>query len=211
MRIRIAREGYQFIAGTAGAAALFGLLGWVGPALVTLGAAGCVAAFFRDPDRQVPAGAGVVVSPADGRVIDVEEGVQIPQLPGPASRVSIFMSPLNVHVNRTPVAGTVDSVRHQAGKFHAAFSPKASPDNERNAILLTDEREQPFLMVQIAGFLARRIVCYLAPQARVERGARCGIIMFGSRVDLYLPQAVALQVRAGDRLRAGESVVGAYQ
>jgi phosphatidylserine decarboxylase len=118
------------------------------------------------------------------------------------------MSPLNVHVNRAPVTGTVKSVRYRPGKFHAAFSPKASPENERNAILIDDDRRRRFLMVQIAGALARRIVCYVRPDAHIERGARCGIILFGSRVDLYLPASVSIRVSRGDRLRAGESVVG---
>ena len=170
-----------------------------------------MAAFFRDPERRVPAEAGLVVSPADGRVIDLEDEVRVSDLPEPASRISIFMSPLNVHVNRVPVTGTVLAVRYQPGKFHAAFSPKASPDNERNAILITDERDQRFLMVQIAGAMARRIVCYVAPEARVKRGARCGIILFGSRVDLYVPATIELKVRRGQRLRAGESVIGVYR
>jgi phosphatidylserine decarboxylase len=208
--MRIAREGYPFVGAAAGAAVIAGLGGWQAPALGALVLAGFFVNFFRDPERRIPDGAGLVVSPADGRVIAVEPDVRASELPGPATRVSIFMSPLNVHVNRAPVAGTVLAVRHQPGKFHAAFSPKASPDNERNAILIRDERQERILMMQIAGALARRIVCYVRPEARVERGGRCGIILFGSRVDLYLPPAVAIRVRAGDRLRAGESVIGAY-
>jgi phosphatidylserine decarboxylase len=208
--MRIAREGYRVILPVAGATGLCALMGWGALALGGLVLTGFVTAFFRDPERRVPDGAGLVVAPADGRVIEIEEGVRVPQLAAPASRVSIFMSPLNVHVNRAPVAGIVRSVQYQVGTFHAAFSPKASPDNERNAIVLADERNEQFLMVQIAGALARRIVCYLVPDARVSRGDRCGIIMFGSRVDLYLPAVVAIRVRSGDRLRAGESVIGAY-
>jgi phosphatidylserine decarboxylase len=208
--MRIAREGYPFVGAAAGATVVAWLAGWLGPALVALVLGGFFVNFFRDPERRIPEGAGLVVSPADGRVIDVEPGARAADLPAPATRVSIFMSPLNVHVNRAPVTGTVVAVRYQPGKFHAAFSPKASPDNERNAILIRDERQEPILMIQIAGALARRIVCYVRPEARVERGGRCGIILFGSRVDLYLPPAVAIRVRAGDRLRAGESVIGAY-
>jgi phosphatidylserine decarboxylase len=209
--MRIAREGYPFVGGGAAVAGVCGLLGWQGLALGALGATAFLASFFRDPERHVPTGAGLVVAPADGRVVDVEAGAQMPELSGSAWRVSIFMSPLNVHVNRAPVGGTVLGVQYRPGKFHAAFSPKASPDNERNAIVIADEHGQHFLMVQIAGAVARRIVCYVAPNARIERGMRCGIILFGSRVDLYVPDAVALRVRRGDRLRAGESVIGEYR
>jgi phosphatidylserine decarboxylase len=179
--------------------------------IVALGLTVFLAAFFRDPERLVPETSDLVVAPADGRVIDVEGGVRVAQLPAACSRVSIFMSPFNVHVNRAPVAGIVRTVQYQAGKFHAAFSPKASPDNERNSILMVDERDEQFLVVQIAGALARRIVCYVAPNSRLERGDRCGIIMFGSRVDLYVPESVTVSVQSGDRLRAGESVIGVYQ
>jgi phosphatidylserine decarboxylase len=207
--MRIAREGYPFIGAAAGTAAVAGILGWSIPAVVALLAAGFFAWFFRDPERRIPQGDDLVVAPADGRVIEVEGEGHVAEVGGPATRVSIFMSPLNVHVNRAPVTGTVMAVRYRPGKFHAAFSPKASPDNERNAILIDDDRQRRFLMIQIAGALARRIICYVGPQARIERGARCGIILFGSRVDLYLPPGVTIRVRRGDRLRAGESVIGA--
>jgi phosphatidylserine decarboxylase len=208
--MRIAREGYPFVGVAVGVAAAAGLAGWHVPALAALTCAGFFVTFFRDPERRIPQAEGLVVAPADGRVIDVESGARIPELPAPATRVSIFMSPLNVHVNRAPVTGTVLAVRHRPGRFHAAFSPKASPDNEQNAILIRDERQERFLLIQIAGALARRIVCYVRPEARVERGGRCGMILFGSRVDLYLPAGVAIRVRSGERVRAGESVIGAY-
>jgi phosphatidylserine decarboxylase len=209
--MRIAREGYPFI-GIAAAGALVGtVLGWYVPAGGALVLTVFFAGFFRDPERVVPQGAGLVVAPADGRVIDVERGVRIAEVTGAVSCVSIFMSPLNVHVNRAPVSGTVEAVRYQPGKFHAAFSPKASPDNERNSILIADGQDRRVLMVQIAGALARRIVCYVQPRARVERGGRCGIILFGSRVDLYVPDEVDIRVRPGERMRAGETVIGAYR
>jgi phosphatidylserine decarboxylase len=209
--MRIAREGYRFVGAAAVSAVLAGLLSWQGLMVAAVGLTVFLAAFFRDPERQVPGSAGLVVAPADGRVIQVEGGARVPELLGPASRLSIFMSPFNVHVNRAPVTGTVRSVHYQRGRFHAAFSPKASPDNERNTILLVDERNEQFLIVQVAGAMARRIVCYVAPDERVERGARCGMIMFGSRVELYVPESVSVMVRPGDRLRAGESVVGVYR
>jgi phosphatidylserine decarboxylase len=209
--MRIAREGYRFIATAVVAAGLAALAGWAIVAGAAVALAGFFLWFFRDPERTVPADPRLVLSPADGKVLAIERGLRVPELPEPCDRVSIFMSPLNVHVNRAPVSGRVVSVRYQPGKFHAAFSPKASADNERNAIVIADDRDARFLMVQIAGALARRVVCYLAPEARVERGARCGIILFGSRVDLYLPPSVAVAVQPGDRLRAGESVIGGYR
>jgi phosphatidylserine decarboxylase len=162
--------------------------------------------FFRDPERVPPAGERAVVSPADGRVLAVVAEREERFLAAAATRVSIFMSPLDVHVNRNPVAGTVERVEHTPGKFRAAFADKASLDNERNAVVLAAGGRR-YLMVQIAGALARRIVCRLAPGDRVERGARFGLIMFGSRMDLYLPAGVRPVVKAGDRVRAGATVV----
>jgi phosphatidylserine decarboxylase len=209
--MRIAREGYPFIGATVAATALLALAGWLVGAAVALVLTAFMLNFFRDPERRPPPGEGLIVSPADGRVIAVEAGVQEAQLGVPRSRVSIFMSPLDVHVNRAPVTGTVVDVRYRPGKFRAAFSPKASADNERNAIFIDDTRGERFLMVQIAGALARRIVCYVRARAQVERGARCGMILFGSRVDLYVPPAVEVCVRVGERVHAGESVIGAYR
>jgi phosphatidylserine decarboxylase len=162
--------------------------------------------FFRDPERIPPADERLVVSPADGRVLAVAAEREERYLHGPATRVSIFMSPLDVHVNRNPVAGSVAMVEHTAGRFRAAFADKASLDNERNAVVLEHEGRR-FLMVQIAGALARRIVCRLAPGDRVRRGERFGMIMFGSRMDLFLPPGVRPRVRPGERVHAGTTVL----
>ena len=160
--------------------------------------------FFRDPERIAPPGERLVVAPADGRVVAV---VSERALDAEATRVSIFMSPLDVHVNRSPVAGVVEEVRHTAGRFRAAFADKASLDNERNALVIASAGRR-YLLVQIAGAVARRIVCHVAPGDRVQRGERFGMIMFGSRVDLFLPSGVRPIVRRGDRVRAGTTVVG---
>jgi phosphatidylserine decarboxylase len=162
--------------------------------------------FFRDPERVPPAGERFVVSPADGRVIAVVPEERVPFLTGPVTRVSIFMSPLNAHVNRSPVTGRIGLVEHTPGKFRAAFADKASLDNERNAIVV-ESGARRFLMVQIAGALARRIVCHVTPGREVGRGERVGLIMFGSRVDLYLPPDVRPLVAEGDRVYAGSSAV----
>jgi phosphatidylserine decarboxylase len=161
--------------------------------------------FFRDPERRAPADERLVVSPADGRVLNIGE-TAAPQLGGNATRISIFMSPLDVHVNRHPVSGTVEQVQHTAGKFRAAFADKASLDNERNALLVTSGARR-YLVVQIAGAVARRIVCHARPGDPARRGERFGMIMFGSRVDLFLPRDVRPVVRPGDRVHAGSTVV----
>ena len=162
--------------------------------------------FFRDPERAPPPGEHLVLSPADGRVVAVVPEREDRFLAAPATRISIFMSPLDVHVNRNPVSGIVERVQHTAGKFRAAFADKASLDNERTALVL-ESGGRRYLLVQIAGALARRIVCRVRPGDRVQRGERFGMIMFGSRVDLFLPAGVVPVVQRGDRVRAGTSVI----
>jgi phosphatidylserine decarboxylase len=195
------------------AGGVLGVVGAVGAAaghpaalLPLLAGVGFCLYFFRDPERTPPAGEHLVVSPADGRVLEVRAEREERFLGAPATRVSIFMSPLDVHVNRSPVAGTVERVQHTAGKFHAAFADKASLDNERNAVVLESEGRR-YLVIQIAGALARRIVCRRAPGDRLGRGERFGMIMFGSRVDLFLPPDVTPRVSKGDRVQAGRTVV----
>ncbi len=206
----IARDGWGVIgtvAGVLGTVAVVGVLAghpWaVLPLVVGLAFS---LYFFRDPERTPPPDGRVVVSPADGRVLGVEPMREDVFLSAPTTRISIFMSPLDVHVNRSPVTGTIELVRHTAGKFRAAFQDKASLDNERNAVVLASGGRR-FLVVQIAGAVARRIVCHRGPGDRVGRGERYGMIMFGSRVDVYLPPDVKPTVRRGDRVRAGASQI----
>jgi phosphatidylserine decarboxylase len=160
--------------------------------------------FFRDPDRKIPTESGVIVSPADGRVVQVVE-----ENPGgqPVRRVSIFMSPFDVHVNRAPISGTIREVSYQKGAFHIASQPRASLENEQN--VFTIEGEQGKVVVrQIAGVLARRIVFWKKPGDRLERGERVGLIKFGSRVDVLLDSEVELRVKVGDHIQAGSSILG---
>jgi len=166
--------------------------------------------FFRDPERVAPQDDRAVVSPADGRIVAIVPEREDRFLNALATRVSIFMSPLDVHVNRSPVTGTVRQVQHTEGKFRAAFSDKSSLDNERNAVVLESGGKR-FVLVQIAGALARRIVCHVGPGDRLERGQRFGMIMFGSRVDVFLPPGVQPTVSKGERVRAGTSVLGRVQ
>ena len=167
--------------------------------------------FFRDPDRYPPRTENVVISGADGRVTDITE-VAFPGSTGRLyHRVSVFMSPLNVHVNRAPVAGEVIMVDHTAGEFRAAFRDDTSEHNERNLIAMTDASGRMFGMMQVAGYLARRIVCRVRAHDRIQAGQRIGLIMFGSRVDHFFPSEYRVTVAAGERVRAGESIIGAIE
>jgi len=206
----IAREGYPRIAAAlVVAVALWWLSGPVGGAVGAVLVA-FVLSFFRDPERAIPIDPGVIVSPADGRVLKAETVDEGRFLNCRAHQVSIFMSPLNVHVNRNPVSGRVADVRYHAGRYFRAFADKASLDNEQNAIVVEDEQGRRIAFVQIAGFIARRIVCYLRPGMAVARGTRCGIIMFGSRVDVFIPADAALRISVGARTRAGETVIAQW-
>ena len=209
--MRFAREGYFYIALTVALAvlALASAPSWVAWPLVVF--AGLVVNFFRDPERVVPGGDQLITSPADGKVVAITDVITDNEVVGrPCRRVSIFMSPLNVHVNRIPVDGVVRYVEHFPGHFHAAFLDKASELNERNAVVVEDRRGARILFVQIAGQLARRIVCKIAVGDQVRRGERYGMIMFGSRLDLYVPEVVKLDVAIGDRTTAGETIIGSY-
>lgn len=205
----IAREGLPLIWGSGIVTLVLNLAGWWWIGLAALVLTFAVAAFFRDPERKIPEAANLLLSPADGRVVRIDEGVCPEGRPGESfRRVSIFMSPLDVHVNRIPWSGEVLSVSHKPGRFLAAYSDQAPFENERTEISLRDPRGRIFVFVQIAGLLARRIVCHLAPGQPVARGERFGLIMFGSRVDVYLPLETAVRVNLGERVRAGESALG---
>ena len=168
-----------------------------------------IALFFRDPDRYPPRTEGVVICGADGKVTDISD-VSFPGMAGmPCRRVSVFMSPLNVHVNRAPIGGEVTTVEHTAGEFRAAFRDDASEHNERNLIAMTDASGRTFGMMQVAGYLARRIVCRIRARDRIQAGQRIGLIMFGSRVDHFFPLEYRVTVSLGQRVRAGESIIGA--
>jgi phosphatidylserine decarboxylase len=179
-------------------------LGWIG----VLATAWC-AYFFRDPVRVVPVGEGFVVSPADGRISQVALALPPPELEmGPEQRVriSIFMNVFDVHVNRAPMAGEVRRIVYRAGKFINADLDKASEDNERNSLLLRTSAG-PVAVVQIAGVVARRIICFVREGASVAAGERIGLIRFGSRVDVYLPAGVKPLVSEGQTALAGETVL----
>jgi phosphatidylserine decarboxylase len=164
--------------------------------------------FFRDPERTpLSQNPSDVISSADGTVLKVES-VNDPRYGAPAEKISIFMSPLNVHVNRAPIQGKVTKVEYVAGKFFAANLDKASTDNERNWVTLQNAKGQQVAFLQIAGFIARRIVCRTHVGDQLDVGQRYGMIRFGSRMEIFLPKGSRIEVKPGDKIQAGETVVG---
>jgi phosphatidylserine decarboxylase len=187
------------------AASRFGGLFWI-LLLATL----CVTAFFRNPHRGIPEDPKAIVCPADGRILDVESIPSAGLIPVPSRKISIFMSPLDVHVNRVPASGTVKRKAHRPGKFYVASLPKASTKNERVELLIETPEGFSLGIVQIAGRLARRIVCNPIEGEWVEKGKRFGLIRFGSRVELFLPKQVSVSVQPGQRVKGGETVMGYF-
>ena len=165
-----------------------------------------VTCFFRDPERHIPNEPNVIVSPADGKITEIITEKE-PINGELCKRVTIFLSVFNVHVNRVPIAGTIDEIRYNPGKFLAAFNPKASMDNEQNIILINNGKTHVFVK-QIAGLIARRIVCWPKKGDYYESGQRYGLIRFGSRVDILLPETTKLSVTCGDRVSGGKSIIG---
>ncbi len=201
----IAREGWPFLAAAVVAAAVATALGgwWSLPFWL---AALFVLQFFRDPPREVPAGEGLVLSPADGRIVQVGEA-RDEYLKRDSVKISVFMNVFNVHSNRSPVDGTVEGVWYFPGRFVNADLDKASTDNERNAVHLRTPDGRDVTSVQVAGLIARRILCYVGRGDRLVRGQRYGFIRFGSRVDVYLPPGSRPRVAIGDRVSATSTVL----
>jgi phosphatidylserine decarboxylase len=212
LNVPIHREGYPFIALFAGVNLLaFLIANWLGVVLLPL-TIWCIA-FFRDPERNTPVAPGLVISPADGKLLPIVEAVPPPELglgESPRVRLSIFMNVFNVHVNRNPVSGTVTGLAYRPGKFFNASFDKASVHNERMAIRVRPDGGAPdadLVVVQIAGLVARRIVCELAQGQQVHRGTRFGMIRFGSRLDVYLPPGARVVAAPGMKTVAGETVL----
>lgn len=205
----IAKEGVPFlIPALIGTLLCFGL-GWTASALLILLITLFIAYFFRNPKRKIPSLKNIVVSPADGKVIEVGECPEGRFFNEKTLKISIFMSPFDVHLNRAPVSGKVLQVAYFPGKFFAANRDKASLQNEQNALVIeAEEIPAKVLLIQIAGFIARRIVCYAKPGDLLHRGDIFGLIRFGSRVDLYLPVTIRPIVRVGQHLKGGESIIG---
>ena len=203
-RLPIASEGWPFILPAFALVLFCALLHWRAAAAVALVLALFVTWFFRDPARAIPADPETLVSPADGRVIEIVPGA------GGVTQISIFLSIFNVHVNRSPVAGEVVDVTRRPGKFLAAWKHEASSDNAQASVTVRTPRGD-VRFVQITGLIARRIVCHLAPGSIVARGERYGLIRFGSRMDIFLPPAAEPTVRVGDSVRGGTDVIARWK
>jgi len=207
--IPIAKEGFPFIAVAFALAALAALAGMEALAGALIILTLFVAYFFRDPERATPQEPKALVAPADGKVLKIET---LPPSQNPlgleVEKLSIFMSLLNVHVNRFPADGIVEQISYEHGKFFSANMDKASELNERNRIFLNTPEAGRILLVQIAGLIARRIVCWVHKGQRVFRGQRLGLIRFGSRVELYVPSTCRIVVKEGQNVKAGETIIG---
>jgi phosphatidylserine decarboxylase len=207
-QIPVAKEGYPFIIFSAFVTITAALLEYEFFAVIFLFLTGFVFYFFRDPERVVPDGEDVVVSPADGKIILVEKMFDDRFVNEHVYKVSIFMSIFDVHVNRLPFPGEVEKIQYKAGSFYAANTDQGGLSNEHCALILSTPKNFHYAVVQVAGLVARRIVCWVEKGDTVARGSRFGIIRFGSRVDIYLPQQMQLEVRSGQRVRAGETIIG---
>lgn len=206
MRIPVAPEGWPFILPPVAGAVLLGLLGWWWSGALLGIIALAFGLFFRDPERSGPNVSGAILAPADGKVVELKPGVA-DRFVGDSTQVSVFLSPLDVHVNRSPISGLVTDVQYRRGKFLPAYRAEASEVNERCSVMLQGEAFRVTVR-QIAGVLARRVVCRVRPGEKLQAGERFGLIRFGSRVDLFLPSDVRVSVKIGDRVWGGESVIG---
>ena len=201
------KDGYKFAAPplVVGIVALLLHWNWIGGVLIFLGL--FVMFFFRDPERTPPPDPDTIVSPADGRIMEV---VDEPLKGQPGRRISVFLSIFDVHVNRSPVAGRITAIEYRVGKFYAAMRGRASAENEQNTFFVQSDRGQ-VVFKQIAGWVARRIVCWKSPGDSVMRGERVGMIRFGSRMDIWLPEGVEILVRPGQHVAGGTSVLARWK
>ena len=206
--IPFAKEGIPFIGAAAGVTLIAGWLGWT---IVTVGAAVLtlfVSWFFRNPPRVVPQGPRLVVAPGDGTVIAIEEEFEPRFIKDRSIRISIFLNVFDVHINRVPCEGVIEEVQYQPGLFLVASKPDATLRNEQNALMIRTVQGVKVLCVQVAGLIARRIVCWISPGDQAIRGERFGLIRFGSRMDTFLPVGTVINVAVGDRVKGGETILG---
>ena len=206
MKIPLAKEGFVFIIPLLVVSILMFLLSFYWAAVFFGLGFLFVTWFFRDPERHIPNEPNIIVSPADGKITEIITEKE-PINGELCKRVTIFLSVFNIHVNRVPIAGTIEEIRYNPGKFLAAFNHKASMDNEQNIILINNGNAHVFVK-QIAGLIARRIVCWPKKGDYYELGQRYGLIRFGSRVDILLPETTKLSVTCGDNVSGGKSIIG---
>jgi phosphatidylserine decarboxylase len=204
--IPVASEGWPFIIPLAVVTAFLFAMDWKNTGIVALVLTLFVLFFFRDPERNIPQSRDFVVSPADGKVIVVKDIFEPTYLKQDVKQISIFLSVFNVHVNRSPIDGTVELVKYNPGKFHVASVDKASLDNEQTAMVVASGQYK-ILVKQIAGLIARRIVCYAKAGDAIKRGDRYGLIRFGSRVDIFLPKSAEIKVKPGDRIKGARDII----
>lgn len=208
LRLPLAKDGFPFILIGIGITLMLWVLGLTAIAYLIGALTLFVVFFFRDPERTPPPGDRNVLSPADGKILEVKRIDGIDNALGkPAVKVSIFMSLLNVHVNRNPVSGVVEKIKYHPGKFFSANLDKASLENERNIVTLGTDNSKRIVVTQIAGLIARRIVCNISEGDSVTAGKRFGLIRFGSRLELLLPSESSVSVEKGARTRAGVTVI----
>lgn len=205
--IPVVREGFPFLIVFAVASLAFFVGGWWPLGLLFLFLFGYTVYFFRNPERLPPVGSQVVASPADGKVIFIGQTKEAEFSHEEMLKISIFMSLIDVHVNRAPVDGTVKNMRYHRGRFMAAYEDHASDENERNAMFIETNQGKKIVLVQIAGLVARRIVSYPAPGSFILKGQRIGLIRFGSRCDLYLPLGSDIKIKMGEQVLGGETIL----
>jgi len=204
--MKIAKEGFLFIAPSLALAVLLLYAGWWPFGVVFLLLAAAFVFFFRDPVRKIPEDGRLILSPADGKVLRVEPLPSHPDLPGPVTRVCIFLSLFDVHLTRAPLTGTVRRVDYHPGKFFPAYRDEAGKLNESNTLLIQGEKLAVSLK-QIVGVAARRIKCFVRADDRIVRGQKIGLMYFGSRVEVCLPPGTKIKTDVGQKVKAGESVI----
>jgi len=209
-RIPVALEGSPFILFAAFATLIAALLDQEAAALIGLAGTAFVLYFFRDPSRVIPDDPSTLVSPADGRVILIEQVVDDCYLNATVQKISIFMNVFDVHVNRVPFAGLVEGIIYSPGRFYSAGSSRAALENETCAVVLDGGHGRRMAFVQMAGLIARRIVCWAEKGDSLSKGSRFGMIRFGSRVDLYLPLELRLEIKKGQCVKAGSTILGRF-
>ncbi|HSF67344.1 MAG TPA: phosphatidylserine decarboxylase family protein [Nitrospiraceae bacterium] len=209
--IPLAKEGIPFVGAAAGLTLLAGWLGWmvvaVGAGILTV----FISWFFRNPSRVIPQGSRLVVAPGDGKVIAIEEEFEPRFIKDRSIRLTIFLNVFDVHINRIPCEGAIVDVQYQPGLFLVASKPEATLRNEQNALMIRTVEGAKVLCVQVAGLIARRIVCWISPGDRAICGERFGLIRFGSRMDTFLPVGTAIKVAVGDHVKGGETILGELQ